>query len=178
MQYMKLDAMERDAMLAALGGMANFLDDAFSRLNAEQASRPGADDGFSPVEQVWHLADLEREGFAVRIDRLARGGSPHLPDFDGTAIARARNYRALSLADGIASFRAARAGNIAVLRGIASAEVWARSGTQDGVGTVSLCDMPAFMSQHDAAHRAEIEAWKLHAAAAAGASASTPDPKP
>jgi len=28
------------------------------------------------------------------------------------------------------------------------------------VGTVSLCDMPAFMRQHDQAHIAEIQEWK------------------
>ena len=160
MQYMKLDTAEREALLARLGGMVGYLDDAFSTLNAAQARVPGPDDSFSPVEQVWHLADLEREGFAVRIDRLARGGSPHLTDFDGAAIAKARNYRALSLAGGLAAFRAARERNISFLRAVASAEVWAQSGTQEGVGSVSLCDMPSFMSQHDAAHRAEIEAWK------------------
>ena len=160
MQYMKLDTAEREALLAGLGGMVGYLNDAFSTLSAAQARIPGPDDSFSPVEQVWHLADLEREGFAVRIDRLARGGSPHLPDFDGAAIAQARNYRALSLAGGLAAFRAARERNISILRAVASAEVWAQGGTQEGVGPVSLCDMPSFMSQHDAAHRAEIEAWK------------------
>jgi hypothetical protein len=160
MQYMKLDATQRDALLAALGRMGEYLADAFSSLSAERATMPGPDDTFSPVEQVWHLADLEREGFGVRIDRLARGGMPHLPDFDGAAIARARNYRALKLADGLEAFRAARERNIAALRAVASPGVWAHSGTQEGVGTVSLCDMPSFMSQHDAAHRAEIEAWK------------------
>jgi hypothetical protein len=34
------------------------------------------------------------------------------------------------------------------------------NGTQEGVGKVSLCDMPGFMSQHDSAHRGEIESWK------------------
>ena len=164
MQYMKLDTAEREALLAGLGGMVGYLDDAFSTLNAAQARVPGPDDSFSPVEQVWHLTDLEREGFAVRIDRLARGGSPHLTDFDGAAIAKARNYRALSLAGGLAAFRAARERNISILRAVASAEVWAQSGTQEGVGSVSLCDMPSFMSQHDAAHRAEIEAWKRQGA--------------
>ena len=164
MQYMKLDTAEREALLARLGGMVGYLDDAFSTLSAAQARIPGPDDSFSPVEQVWHLADLEREGFAVRIDRLARGGSPHLTDFDGAAIAKARNYRALSLAGGLAAFRAARERNISILRAVASAEVWAQSGTQEGVGSVSLCDMPSFMSQHDAAHRAEIEAWKRQGA--------------
>jgi hypothetical protein len=160
MQYMRLDAARREALLSELGGMAAYLEDAFSTLDAEEARAAGPDDTFSPVEQVWHLADLEREGFGVRIDRLARGDSPHLPDFDGAAIARARNYRALPLARGLAAFRAARERNLAALRAVASAEVWARSGVQDGVGAVSLCDMPGFMSQHDAAHRAEIEGWK------------------
>jgi hypothetical protein len=157
---MKLEAAERESLLATLSRMAEYLDDAFSTLSAAQARIPGPDDSFSPVEQVWHLADLEREGFAVRIDRLAGGGSPHLPDFDGAAIAQARNYRALSLAGGLAAFRAARERNVSTLRAVASAEVWAQGGTQEGVGPVSLCDMPSFMSQHDAAHRAEIEAWK------------------
>ena len=45
-----------------------------------------------------------------------------------------------------------------------SPEAWMRSGTQDGVGSVSLCDMPAFLHQHDQAHMAEIEEWKKFAA--------------
>ncbi len=42
---------------------------------------------------------------------------------------------------------------------------WERSGVQEGVGPVSLVDLPVLMSQHDAAHRAEIDLWL----AAAGA---------
>jgi hypothetical protein len=45
------------------------------------------------------------------------------------------------------------------LRTVATPD-WSRSGQQQGVGRVSLCDMPSFMSQHDAAHRNEISAWK------------------
>ena len=172
MQYMKLDAAQRESLLADLSGMSAYLDDAFSTLTAEETRMPGPDDSFSPVEQAWHLADLEREGFGVRIDRLARGGSPQLPDFDGDAVAQARNYRALSLAGGLAAFRAARERNLAALRAVASAEIWAQSGVQEGVGAVSLCDMPAFMSQHDAAHRAEIDAWKRQAAGGVGAACS------
>jgi hypothetical protein len=115
------------------------------------------------VEQVWHLADLEREGYGERIRRLLAESDPQLPDFDGAKVARDRNYRSLSLEQGLAAFAAARERNIAALRAL-DAPSWLRGGRQDGVGTVSLCDIPGFMFQHDAAHRIEIEAWKKSAA--------------
>ena len=42
---------------------------------------------FALVEQVWHLADLEREGFGERIRRLIAEEDPFLPDFDGAHLA-------------------------------------------------------------------------------------------
>jgi hypothetical protein len=110
------------------------------------------------VEQCWHLADLEREGYAVRIRRLLDETNPLLPDFDGTQVARERNYRARPLSDALLAFREARAANLAALRR-AEAGDWLREGVQEGVGPVALCDIPAMMDEHDEAHRTEIEAW-------------------
>jgi len=110
------------------------------------------------VEHCWHLADLEIEGFGERIRRLSEDVEPELPDFDGGRLAEERLYRTRSLADGIAAFRAARRENLRRLRSL-TPEQWLRRGTQDGVGPVSLCDLPAMMAEHDAAHREEIEAW-------------------
>lgn len=61
--------------------MPAFLTERFAPLSAEEARVPGPDGGFSPVEQCWHLADLEREGFGTRIrhpphDGGARRRSP------------------------------------------------------------------------------------------------------
>lgn len=159
MQSIKLRQIERRELMTALAGMSGFLREAFGSLSPEQALAPGRDGAFFPVEQVWHLADLEREGFGLRIRRLMEEASPHLADFDGTRIAEERNYRARSLAEGLSAFEAARAANLAVLRSLAP-EAWARSGTQDGVGPVSLCDLPVFMRQHDESHLAEIRAWQ------------------
>lgn len=139
--------------------MSDYLAEQFGALSSADALRPGPENGFSPVEQTWHLADLEREGFGARLRRLRAESRPQLPDFDGDAIARERNYRSKSLADGLAAFRAARSENLAFIASIASGE-WNREGTQEGVGAVSLCDIPVMMSEHDAAHRAEIEAWR------------------
>ncbi|MDE2149788.1 MAG: DinB family protein [Gammaproteobacteria bacterium] len=156
---MKLEPAQREALLAALDAMPRYLSDAFSGLTSDRARTPGADGSFAPVEQVWHLADLEREGFGPRIEKLLSEHEPRLPDFDGTTVAAARRYRELSLERGLSAFAEARRRNLAKLRTIAP-DAWTRGGTQEGVGRVSLCDIPGFMSQHDASHRAEIEAWK------------------
>ena len=154
-----MDRSGRAELLETLAAMPQYLDARFGPLSAEEALRPGPDEGFSPVEQCWHLADLEREGFGERMRRLRAEDKPHLPDFDGAAIARDRNYRGKSLAEALAAFRRAREENLAIIASIGPGE-WNRAGVQDGVGPVSLCDIPVMMSEHDAAHRAEIEEWR------------------
>ena len=159
MQYMRLDPGEREEFLAALSGMPSYLTAAFANLSPDQARRAGPNGEPSPVEQVWHLADLEREGFAVRIQRLLSEREPYLPDFDGTRIAAERDYRSRSFQDGLAAFAETRQQNVDVFRRLQPAS-WYANGTQEGVGAVSLCDIPGFMSQHDTAHRHEIDAWQ------------------
>ena len=158
MQYETLTLVERETLLKELDAMTDFLTERFASLSAGEATVSGPEGGFSPVEQCWHLADLEREAFAVRIRRLLAEADPVLPDFEGDRAAVERQYKRKSLAEGIQAFREARAANLAVIRSIAPAD-WSRSGTQEGVGRVALCDMPSMMAQHDTAHRAEIEAW-------------------
>jgi hypothetical protein len=148
----------RDELLAVLEAMPGFLESAFAGLSAAQAVAPGPDGTFSPVEQCWHLADLEREGYGSRIRRLLAETHPALPDFDGARFARERNYRALALADGLGAFRAARHVNLVLLRSIPE-DAWSRAGTQEGRGPVALGDLPAMMAAHDGSHREEIEAW-------------------
>ena len=158
MRYERLTGVERETLLRDLAAMPDFLVERFSSLSAAEAAAPGPAGGFSPVEQCWHLADLEREGFAVRIRRLLSEVDPLLPDFDGDRAAVVRQYRLKSVAEGIRAFREARAANLRLIRSVAADE-WSRAGTQEGVGRVALCDMPSIMAQHDGAHRAEIAAW-------------------
>jgi hypothetical protein len=161
MKYMALPPEQREALMRSLEDMPQYLEHELQALRPELIRQPAPDGTFSPVEQVWHLADLEREGFGSRIDKLLSEREPQLPDFDGAAIAAARHYRSLSLTEGLDAFRTARRSNLAKLRELAADDdAWARSGQQEGLGKVSLCDLPSFMSQHDAAHRAEIAAWK------------------
>ena len=157
MRYMLLNDADQATLLDRLSAMPAFLDEAFAGLTSTEALIEDAD-GVSPVEQCWHLADLERDGYAVRIQRLVSELEPALPDFDGARVARERNYKSLSLTEGLEAFRRARAENLAALRRLTESE-WERVGTQEGVGRVGLCDIPLMMSEHDAAHRTEIDAW-------------------
>ena len=69
-------------------------------------------------------------------------------------------FVSLSLREGIARFRSARHANLEVLSGLTQ-DQWSRAGTQEGVGRVALCDLPRMMTEHDRAHRAEIEALRV-----------------
>jgi len=109
---------------------------------------------FALVEHVWHMADLERE-FAERIRRLLGEADPFLPDFDGERIAKERQYLTLDFAAGLAAFASAREETLRRLGAVAS-EAWARCGRQEGVGAVSLAEMPGRIVDHDRAHLNEI----------------------
>lgn len=159
MRYLRLEPVERKALLGDLAAMPDFLETAFAGLDPEEARAPGPGGAFSPVEQSWHLADLEREGFSERIRRLRAEHDPWLADFDGDRIAAERRYTTRSLREGLQAFREARRSNLAALAAVAPAE-WERRGRQEGVGVVALCDLPSLMSEHDASHRSEIDAWR------------------
>ena len=120
------------------------------------ADRPAAG-GFAMVEHVWHLADLETDAYEVRIRRILDEDEPELPNFDGEAVAAKRKYRALRLRDGIKKFAAARERTLAALRSIEDGQ-WQRAGIQEGVGRVTLRDIPRMMHEHDLMHRQEIGA--------------------
>ena len=139
--------------LEKLSGMPALLAQVVSRVPAELARvRSGP---FALVEHAWHLAELEREGFAERVRRLLEEDDPFLPDFDGEKIARERRYLTLDLQAALDTFASARAETLHQLRAVRD-DQWPRSGRQEGVGVVSLAEMPRRMLDHDRAHCNEI----------------------
>jgi len=115
----------------------------------------GTAGGFSLVEHVWHLADLEREAYGVRIRRLLTEDEPVLSNFEGDRVARERMYLRRDLAEGLLAFTSARTRNLQRLREV-SAEDWKRAGRQEGIGRIQLSDVPRMMTEHDRAHGVEI----------------------
>ena len=115
----------------------------------------GTDGTFAPVEQAWHLADLEVEGYGMRIARIIEEDSPELGDFKGDVVAKERNYIELELEPALERFAKARRENIARLE---SARDHSRTGTQESVGRVTLEQVAEQMAEHDAGHAAELHA--------------------
>jgi len=147
---------DREALLDTLAEMPAWLA-RHARAADDAAARRAPEGAFCLVEQAWHLADLEREGYGDRMRRLRAEVLPRLPDFDGARVARERAYRSLPLGPALEAFAAARAANLALLRSLGEAE-WTREGQQDGVGPVRLLDLPRMMAEHDAGHREEVKA--------------------
>jgi len=121
---------------------------------AEARVRPAAG-RFSFVENVWHLAELEREGYGTRIRRILGEENPALVNFDGDRIARERGYQEKDVERGLALFARARRSNLETLRALPAA-AWKRSGSQESVGRITLADLPRMMAEHDRSHEIEI----------------------
>jgi hypothetical protein len=145
------------AALASLREMPSWIEAGAAKIAPELQTRRPQEGGFCMVEQAWHLAELEEQGFGRRIHRIVSEVEPHLEDFDGARIAREGDYASRDLREGLARFRAARTANLAAFR-LAGPGDWTRTAIQDGVGHITLADVPGMMREHDASHRGEIEA--------------------
>ncbi|MGH9316270.1 MAG: DinB family protein [Thermoanaerobaculia bacterium] len=144
-----------ETLLLTLESTPALLARAAASLSAEEARRRPAEGAFSLIENVWHLADLEREGYGVRIRRILAEEEPRLSDFDGDRIARERNYQIRDLAKGLALFAIARDGNLETLRFLSPPD-WKRAAEQEGVGRVTLEDVARMMAEHDRSHTRDI----------------------
>jgi hypothetical protein len=117
--------------------------------------RKPAAGGFAIAEHPSHLADLEEDGYAVRIERLLAESYPLLPDFDGKRVAAERNYIELDPFQAAARFISVRTRNLERV-GLLSPVEWNRTGEQQGVGEVTLRRVIEMMGEHDATHAVEL----------------------
>jgi len=146
---------ELASVLSNLEGTPSTLRAAHANLPEEGAALRGTSGPFSFIEQIWHLADLECEGFGLRISRLLSETEPQLADFDGGRIASERHYQEKNLLEGLKRFETSRVQNLARLSEATAAD-WHRFGTQEGVGRVALFDLPRMMLEHDRSHIQEL----------------------
>jgi hypothetical protein len=121
-----------------------------------QRSRPAAG-GFSCLEHVCHLRDIETDGYALRLTRILSEDRPSLPDLDGEALARERDYQAQDGAAACAAFAHVRAETVRRLAGTSAPERQ-RLGMLDGRTPFTLDEMVVAMLAHDAAHLRELRA--------------------
>ena len=148
---------EFETLLLTLESTPALMEHAADGISAACARRRPAGGGFSLLDNVWHLADLEREGFGVRIRRILAEETPALGNFDGDRVARERNYQLRDLEAGLFAFAEARRENLELLRSVAGLQ-WLRSGLQENVGAITLADVARHMAEHDRSHTSDVAA--------------------
>lgn len=125
-------------------------------LSDSDARWKAAPQDFSVLENVCHLNDLEREGYALRIEKLIHEEQPFLPDFDGSKIAAERDYNNQELEAMLAAFAHARAGNLRAVGNLTEDRL-ERSGTLETVGPITLGELLLKMREHDEAHLRDLD---------------------
>ena len=130
-----------------------------SDLSETEARWKPAPQEFSALENVCHLNDLEREGYAVRIEKLLGEAQPFLPDFDGGKIAAERDYNQRQLATMLDAFTHSRESNLRAVNSLSPDELQ-RGGTLEGAGPITLETLLLKMREHDEAHLQELNSLR------------------
>jgi hypothetical protein len=128
--------------------------DLLAALPSHEGYRRPAGGGFALAEHVWHLADLEQFGWAVRAARIRDEARPRLPGVDGDRLAQERRYIERPWRGAARRFIAWRRRTLSVLNGFDEAAL-ARpvvfAGRRAAAG-----DVLAAMVAHDHEHRTEM----------------------
>ncbi len=117
---------------------------------------------FTPIAQLLHVRDIEREGYHVRIGRTLAEVEPCLADIDSYALAAQRGYDSATGADAIealADFAIARARTVQMLSQ-ASARDLARKAEFEAYGPTTLRGLAHLLCSHDQQHLAGLQ-WLL-----------------
>ncbi|HVG20011.1 MAG TPA: DinB family protein [Blastocatellia bacterium] len=134
-----------DAIRRLVGGVAE-----------RDLSRKPSDDGWSVLEHVCHLRDIEQEGYAVRIEKILSEDRPFLNDIDGDKLAAERDYNNQQFHKALRSFVAARESNVRKLSGLSDDQM-SRGASFENVGAITLAQLIRMMSEHDADHLKQLE---------------------
>jgi DinB superfamily len=115
-----------------------------------------ASGGFAPIEDAWHLRDIEAEGHFLRIRRILAEDRPVLVSIDGDRLARERHYLERELGTALDEFAQYREASVGLLGPIAE-EAWSRTAIfEDRV--VSLRELVTAVAAHDESHLAPLAA--------------------
>ena len=152
------------ATLVALREFPDRLAAFFAAIPVEHRNfRPTSWDGvpsepFTPIEQICHVRDIEIDGYHARLRRTLDETEPYLPNIDGEALARERNYAQADPGDVLTAFRAARATTLELIASLDERE-FARTAVFDGA-PVTLRSLVHFLCSHDQQHLAGLQ-WLL-----------------
>jgi len=121
----------------------------------DNLNRKPSDQGWSLLEHICHLRDIEQEGYTARIEKIINQDHPFLSDLDGDKLAAERDYNHQPFDEALESFIAARESNVRKLRDL-SDEQMARSAMFENVGVVTLAQLIRMMGEHDRDHLQQL----------------------
>jgi transcriptional regulator with XRE-family HTH domain len=136
--------------VATVGTMASKVTDIVAQVPRAAWRRRPAKGGFSLLEHVCHLRDIDNDGYRVRVERMLAEERPSLVDIDGDALARERDYQSQDLTSALSAFTAMRreiAARLAKLR----PEERRRTGLMAGK-EISIEGLAGAMQAHDSEH--------------------------
>jgi hypothetical protein len=111
------------------------------------------------IEQVFHVRDIEIDGYHVRFRRTLAEDHPTLASIDTEALARERAYAKSDSAVALAAFREARLRTLALIDGLAPAQ-FNRTAVFEGYGSLTLLSLVHYLCSHDQQHLAGLQ-WLL-----------------
>ena len=150
------------ATLDALGAFPRQLEAHYAAIPAgyehwQPASWEGIpSEHFTAIEQVWHVLDIEVEGYQARFQRTLHEDEPLLPSIDSEAVARERDYGSRRAEDAFVRLGEARALTMAVLATLDEARL-ARPAVFEGYGPTTLRGLVHFLCSHDQQHLAGLQ---------------------
>lgn len=139
-----------------LEAMPEFIRRLTNGLSPAELKKKPSEKEFSVLEHVWHLRDIELEGYSVRIKKLLSENRPVLQDIDGGRLAEERSYNNLDFVEGLEAFARARRDNIRKIKGL-TLEQLNCSGLFEGATPITLGRVLQMMREHDESHRKELD---------------------
>lgn len=137
-------------MVAGLGAMPARVKDIAAQIpQAAWRAKPGGG-GFSLLEHVCHLRDIDGDGHRVRVDRMLAEERPVLVDLDGDALARERDYQSQDLSEALTAFAATRWAIVTRLARL-TPEERRRTGIMAGK-EITIEALASAMQAHDSEH--------------------------
>ena len=123
-------------------------------------------EALTAIEQVWHVLDIEVEGYQRRFQRTLAETDPLLESLDTYVLARERRYSERDGAEALAALRRARSGTIELLSTVRP-EDWQRTARFEGYGSVTLRSLVHYLCSHDQQHLSGLQ-WLLGKITSAG----------
>jgi len=150
------DAAALAAARSYLADTATLVDELRHTMAPRQGYQLPAAGGFSLVQHLWHLADVEQFGWAQRFTRLLIEDQPVLPGVDGDRLAIERRYQLRPWRAAAARFSRQRRCTLAALARCDAATLQ-RAVHFSGQRTTGA-EMLAALLAHDHEHRGEMAA--------------------